>query len=222
MRSDPPGRAPGGPDSPGTRKAGLGSHPAERRLARLAGSGQHQDWIPCRPVAETGLEKTLDHETEDGRSCRLKVGLSICMEREALTLKIAQPLCDFQGPDRNRCLSIPNRLMRDSSVVEGIPRIAAAPLEPETRPAVWARASSIWRLSVSRRLSGRGVAAGEAGTPTLPSSGSSTRSTSPSERMAARSMTFWSSRTLPRQEEAGVRGIELFSMLWKRLPNRAE
>jgi len=86
-------------------------------------------------------------------------------------------------------------LIRDSNVVDGTPRRAAAPFAPETRPPAAARASSICRRSWLRKVTGNEASGGAAAAPAA--SCSSMRSVSPSERITARSMTFWSSRTFP-------------------------
>src|SRR6266853_4794247 len=91
-------------------------------------------------------------------------------------------------------------LILDSNVDGGIRSLAAAPVGPDTIPLVSARAHSIVVLSwiVSCSASGRPVGFAAAGL--LSNQRSSTVSTSVSETMIERSITFCSSRMLPGHE----------------------
>src|SRR5579862_2313629 len=108
----------------------------------------------------------------------------------------------FDRRTLNRYLLIPNRLIFASSVGLGSPNLVAAPVGPETRPALSARAASI--ISFSCRCSARLSPAdgpADCGACHL-SQVSSTEKVSPSLRMTARSITFCSSRMFPGQSYA--------------------
>jgi len=99
--------------------------------------------------------------------------------------------------DLKRYLSIPRRLIFESSVRVGTPSLAAAPAGPDTRPRLSASAASImflscWSNSPLRAVVRRGTSDGS-----RLSHVSSTAKVSASLRMTARSITFCSSRMLP-------------------------
>ena len=101
--------------------------------------------------------------------------------------------------DLKRYLSIPRRLIFESSVRVGTPSFAAAPAGPDTRPRLSESAASImllscWSNSPLRAAVGRGTSEGS-----RLSQVSSTAKVSESLRMTARSITFCSSRMLPGQ-----------------------
>src|SRR5579862_7423839 len=104
-----------------------------------------------------------------------------------------------EGGNLNRYLLIFKRLILESRVRDGSPSFAAAPIGPEIRPEHSASAASIIsfscvtraRFSVPDRFRVEGNS--------LVSQLSSTEKVSPSQRMTARSITFWSSRTFPGQ-----------------------
>ena len=101
-----------------------------------------------------------------------------------------------------RYLFIFKRLIFESRVRAGRPSLAAAPFGPEIWPWLKASAASIICFSwVTKALLSVRVRLSVGGGSRL-SQISSTENVSPSARMTARSITFWSSRTFPGQPYA--------------------
>jgi hypothetical protein len=111
-------------------------------------------------------------------------------------------LCAAQISDEvlKRFLSIFNDLIFDSSVVRGMPNLAAAPVGPNTRPQLAFRASSIMFFSCTSSLRGSSTwrfdsdASGSSGNQL-----SSIEKMSDSQRITERSITFCNSRMFPGQ-----------------------
>ena len=97
------------------------------------------------------------------------------------------------GQVRARGLAIPNFPMRDRSVLDGMPRVLAAPASPSITQSTLSRTSRICWLSTSCRV--RAASA----PPTSYASGCRS-STGPWAEMRARSIRFSNSRTLPGHE----------------------
>src|SRR5712691_3081356 len=98
-----------------------------------------------------------------------------------------------------RYLSIPNALIRESSVCRGIPSFLAAPDGPEVLPLDSFRAASINSLSRRDKSSANGTVGPVSFCGLVLNHASSTENISPSLKMTARSTTFCSSRMLPGQ-----------------------
>jgi hypothetical protein len=105
--------------------------------------------------------------------------------------------CDstYEGNRLCRYVSMPSRLIFDSSVWRGIPSFAAAPDGPDIRPWASARAASI--ISASRLAIAERPRFADDSVDLPFSQPSSTTKASLSLRMTVRSTTFCSSRILP-------------------------
>src|SRR5690348_16064929 len=173
----------------GPRGAVAGQDPLGRRRARPLQRARRV------PVPASGCAGTERFRSDAGASVRPGREGQVCQRHR----RDRRPTMTWTRHSGRRKVSLSMFRLRifHSSVWRGMPSFAAAPRGPATRPRVSWSAASINAFSPSTRVVTAVPFAGVRGL--RASHDSSITKVSPSLKTRARSITFWSSRTLPGQ-----------------------